>query len=109
MHILSAYLVFGENETELERMEPAHQLNALIDLAESLGIEVRRAPAREESGGRPGGSFVRLRGKSILFLDPCASWNDQISVAAMGLRGQKELDDIFIPPEIRQLIETATQ
>lgn len=88
-------------------MEPAQQLAALIDLAESLEIEVRRSPAREQFGGRLGGALVALRGRSILFLDPSATWNDQVAAAALGLKGRKELDDIFIPPEIRELIDAA--
>ena len=87
-------------------MEPQTQLNALIDLAESLGITVRRVPsAGGVSGERPGGALVRLRGKEMIFLDPSAGVADRIDVVAAALRGRGELADKFLPPEIRELID----
>ena len=87
-------------------MEQASQLAALIDLAESLGIAIRRTPAAGGSEGHPGGAIVKLMGKEILFLDPTASAADQIDAVAVALRGREELARRFLPPEIRDLIET---
>ena len=79
------------------------QIAALMELAESMGIAVRRAPAMGSE--HPGGALVRLKGKDILFLDPTAPSGDQLEVAAAALRGRPELADRFLPPEIRELLE----
>lgn len=86
-------------------MEPHAKLSVLLDLAEELGIVIRRVPAASESPEHPGGAFVRLRGREILFLDPTAAASDQIAVVAAALRGRREIEDRFLPPEIRQLID----
>jgi hypothetical protein len=86
------------------------QLRRLLDLAESLGIAIRRSPAvgSESAGGDPlGGALVRLRGQEILFLDPAASVADRIAVVASALKGRRQLEESFLPPEIRQLIDKA--
>ena len=88
-------------------MDAARQLGALLNLIESLGITIRRAPAAGDGEDHPGGALVRLKGKQILFLDPTASLADQISAAAAALRGRPELEDRFLPPEIRAAIEGA--
>ena len=93
-------------------MDAEAQLSALLDLAESMGIAVRRAPswALGETGpdaddGHPGGALVRLKGREVLFLDPTAPVADRIAVAAAALRGRPELDSHFLPPAIRELLE----
>ena len=86
-------------------MELYDQLNKLIDLAESLGMLIRRAPSAGENPEHPGGAYVRLKGKEIIFLDPTATLIDQIAVAAGALRGRQELENVFLPPEVRELIE----
>ncbi len=89
-------------------METSQQLGALIGLAESVGISIRRAPAAGDSEAtqrEPGGALVRLKGKEIIFLDPTASSSDQIAVVAGALRGRPEIHQRFLPPEIRQLID----
>jgi len=94
-------------DTRAEAMNPHEQLAALIDLAETVGIDVRIAPP---SGGlseyRPG-ALVRLKGREMLFLDPTASLADQIAVVAAALAGRSELQDRFIPPELREQIDLA--
>lgn len=86
-------------------MDELTKLNTLMELADQLEIQVRRAPAAAETGEHPGGSLVKLKGKEMLFLDPTASTSDQISAAAHALRGRAELQDQFIPPEIRELLD----
>lgn len=87
-------------------MDQSQQLEALIDLAESLGMEIRRRPA---GGDGRGGDLVRLRGRELLFLDLSASPADQVEAVASALRGRGEIQDRFIAPEIRTLIERAGQ
>jgi len=86
-------------------MELYDQLNKLIDLAESLGMLIRRAPSAGENPEHPGGAYVRLKGQEIIFLDPTATLIDQIGVVAGALSGRQELDSVFIPPELREIIE----
>ena len=87
-------------------MDEYAQLRSLLDLAESIGLEVRRAPAGGQAGAEhPGGALVRLRGREILFLDTVAAVADRIAVVAAALRGRCEIDRTYLPPEIRGLIE----
>jgi len=89
-------------------MDEHGELRALLDLAESVGIVIRRAPpGPDASAGQahPGGALVRLRDREMLFLDPAASVADRIAVVAAALTGRKEIDDLFIPPQVRRRIE----
>ncbi len=88
-------------------MDASDQLERLIDLCEELGIAIRKAPAGSELGasGHPGGAVVRLKGAEILFLDTTASLADQIAATASALAGRSEIEDRFLPPEIRDLID----
>lgn len=88
-------------------MDEHAKLEALAELAASLGIEVRRLPGAGQSSEHPGGSFVRLKGKEVLFLDPLSSPTDQCAVAAVALRGREGLVHRFLPPEIRQILDNA--
>lgn len=86
-------------------MDEQARLAALVELAESLAIEVRQSPAASQRPESAGGSLVRLKGRHILFLDGSASLGDQIGAVASALRGRKELEDRFIAPELRQAID----
>ena len=87
-------------------MDERGKLRALRDLGESLGIEIRPAPPAETSTAGAG-ALVRLRGKEILFLDGRAPLSDQIELLAGVLHGRPELEDRFIPPELRETIDQA--
>ncbi len=89
-------------------MDNQSKLHFLLDLAESLGIEVRRGPARAGALGAEGGSLVRLRGKEILFLDTHAPHPAQVAAVAAALGGRDEIERMFLPPETRQTIEKAS-
>ena len=88
-------------------MDTEARLNALLELVEACGISIRRLPAGAASDDHPAGSLVRLKDAEVLFLQTNASVPDQISLLAAILRGRKELQDRFLAPEIRQLIEHA--
>ena len=80
-------------------MDEYGQLRFLLDLAEELGVTVRRAPAAppeapDSAGAHPGGALVKLRGREILFLDPSAAVSDRIAVVASALAGRDELEEI---------------
>jgi hypothetical protein len=84
-------------------MDEIGTLHRLIELAESLGVEVRKAPP----GGsdHPGGALVRLGSRQMLFLDPDAPVPDQIVVAVDALRSRPELEEQFLPPDLRERLE----
>ncbi len=84
-------------------MDEYAQLRALLDLAEGAGIVIRRAPAGADE--HPGGALVRVAGREMLFLDPAASVADRIAVVAAALKGRSEVEEAFLPPEIRRRID----
>lgn len=86
-------------------MDNESKLRALLDLAEEIGIGIRRAPADVEGSDHPGGALVRLGKRELLFLDPSASVEDQLSAAVDALKGRQELERRFLPPEIREAME----
>lgn len=86
-------------------MDEEKKLRVLLDLAESLGIEVRRVGGCGAGWDSPGGSLVRLRHREILFLDPAASIGAQVAAAASALARRSEIEQIFLPPEIRETID----
>ena len=86
-------------------MDSHQQLEALLDLAEQVGMDVRPLAGSGGGGEHPGGALVRIRGKEVLFLDAAATVADQLAVTAAALAGRAELEDRFLPPELRQLIE----
>lgn len=86
-------------------MDPYERLSVLIELAESLQIPVRRVPAPGESQEHPGGAVVRVKDRTVLFLYTTAGVSDQIAVVASALHSRKELQDRFLPPEIREILD----
>lgn len=88
-------------------MDQHTKLRLLIDLAESLGITVRSLPHRGGTNGASAGALVQLKGREILFLDSSAPSAEQIAVVAGALKGRSEIQDKFLPPELREIIEQA--
>jgi len=81
------------------------KLTALVELAESVGITVRHMPPGQASAEHPGGAMVRLKDKEVLFLDPGAPAAEQIGLVASALKGRRQIEDRFVPPELREAIE----
>ena len=79
-------------------------LESLMDLADELGVTVRRMPP----GGDSAGAVVTLKGKQVVFLDPSAAPAEQAVVLASALAGREELEDRFLPPEVRELIDSTS-
>ncbi len=90
----------------MNTVDAVTQLESLLDLADDVGLAVRRVPGGADTD-HPGGALVRLRDREVLFLDPDASVADQLAVAAGALRGRPQLDERYLPPELRELIEGA--
>ena len=82
-------------------MRDSDKLRIMLELLQDCGVAVRQAPP----GGDSAGALVRLRGREVLFLDAGADVPEQIELIAAALRGRAELDDRFLPPEIRQTVE----
>ena len=80
-------------------------LTTLLELASSVGITVRSMPGGGDMSEHLGGSLVRVKGKEILFLDDAASAKDQIAALAAALRDRGQLQERFLPPEVRMVIE----
>ena len=89
-------------------MDAHEQLSALMELAESFGIGIRFIRSGGENQAHSGGGLVKLKGREIIFLDTAASLGDQASVIASALIGIKELENRFLLPEIRKILDEAS-
>ena len=81
-------------------MELAAQIDALVELAIRLGVEVRR----EHLGGG-GGGLCTLRGRKVLFIDLDADPATRLEQSLAGMRLLPGTGDIFMPPEIRERLD----
>jgi len=72
----------------------------LAELSEKLGIEVRW------EGLIGDGGICELRGKRILFVDRSLNLDTQVNVMT-GALCEEPLDDVYILPEVRDLLEQA--
>ena len=87
-------------------MTPDAMLSALLELAQGLNITVRTMPSGLD-GQHAGGSLVRLRGKEIIFLDGSADTADQVAALASALKDRPDLENRFLPPEVREALDKA--
>ena len=81
-------------------MDAETRLNAACEVFERLGIVVQR----EHLGGTGGGSCV-VRGTRRVFLDLDTDLATQLEVVAAALRTVRELETVYIPPVVRELID----
>ena len=81
-------------------MESRDLLEHLVELAAQLGISVRRTDL-----GGSGGSLVSLRGRQILFIDTLADPDDQLERIIGDFARLPSLDQIYIIPELRELLD----
>ncbi|MCE5327318.1 MAG: hypothetical protein LLG01_12995 [Planctomycetaceae bacterium] len=87
-------------------MNSGAQLDALVELAESLDIAVRCIAGRPGDGASAG-DLVCLKGKLVLFLDSTAPPAEQAAALAGALAGRKELQDRFLTPALREALDRA--
>jgi len=87
-------------------MEDAALLAALVELAEELGLAVRRLPADAafEGVGPSGSGLCTLRGRPMVWLAPLDPPERQVEVLARALREHagESLEMRFLPPAIRE-------
>lgn len=81
-------------------MDSEGQLGELLDLAERLGVEIRRAWL-----GGDGGGLCVIRGKKVLFLDTAASPPEQVGKTAAALAAVEGVEDCYVRPEVRELLD----
>jgi len=81
-------------------MDAGELVDYLAELSEKLGIEVRW------EGLLGDGGICELRGKRYLFVDRSLDLKTQLDVMATALC-EEPLDEIYILPEARQLLELA--
>jgi hypothetical protein len=87
-------------------MEDAALLAALLELAEELGLAVRRLPADAafDGVGPSGSGLCTLRGQRMAWLSAADPPERQVDVLARALREHAgdSLEMRFLPPAIRE-------
>lgn len=81
-------------------MDLAARLEALCELAEEIGIEVRAEPM-----GGNGGGLCELRGRRVLFVDTAADLATRYDHTLAALAPLTELDQRYLAPEMRDDLE----
>ena len=81
-------------------MNAGEMVDYLAELSEKLGIEVRW------EGLIGDGGICELRGKRFLFVDRSNDLDTQLDVMTAALC-EEAIDDVYILPEVRQLLEAA--
>ena len=81
-------------------MDSQDLLEHLLELASQLDISIRRTDL-----GGSGGSLINLRGRQILFIDTLADPQDQLERIIPDFARLPSLDQIYIIPELRELLD----
>ncbi len=84
-------------------MDDAIALDQLEALAVLLGIEVRHERMPQDDVPSAGGLY-RLKGRSVILIDPRATAKARIEVMIQALKGY-DLKDVYIRPALRQRLE----
>ena len=78
-------------------------LNQLEELAEKLGITVRRENVNAEGSSSSGG-LCRIKDKYVLIIDSQASLKEKKRVITEALK-RFDLGDVYVRPGLRELLE----
>lgn len=81
-------------------MDLQSRLDALLALAEEIGLKVRPEPL-----GGDGGGFCVLRGERILFVDLSADLETRYERTLEALAPMPEIEQRYVCPEIREEME----
>ncbi|MHC4090451.1 MAG: hypothetical protein ACYSVY_09280 [Planctomycetota bacterium] len=81
-------------------MDELAQLERLTQIAEDLGVQVRREPIDGESGG-----LCSVKGKRVLFIDTLADAATRVDRCLEALARVPGIDDHYLRPDIREQIE----
>lgn len=71
----------------------------LIAVARRLGVEVRHVRYEGEGG------LCMLRGRRVLVVNDALATPDRAAVIAKGVAGLPGIEDIFLVPEVRRLLD----
>ena len=85
-------------------MDLQTRLDALVALADEIGLSVRREPL-----GGSGGGYCVLRGQRVLFVDTMADLESKYERTLAALAPLPEIDEKYLRPEIRDDIERFRQ
>lgn len=85
-------------------METHRRLETLLTLADDIGLSIRREPLGGEGGG-----CCMLKGRRVLFLDTTADVEVQYEKTLFALAPLPDLEQRYIPPEIRDDLDRARQ
>lgn len=83
-----------------ECMDLHQRLDALLTLAEQIGLDIRR-----ESLGGDGGGLCVLRGRRVLFVDTAADIDTRYERTLAAISETPEWESRFVAPEIRDDLE----
>lgn len=90
-------------------MDPASVLEALLELADEVGLEVRalRGGSPPESDFASTSACVRVKGKTWVVLSPNDPAELHIEILAGALKSEAgaALEGRYLPPALRQLLE----
>ncbi len=82
-------------------------LSQLEEVADRLGITIRYETLTLAESSSPGG-LCRIEGEYVLILDPQAPLGEKVQVLIKALKGFP-IDDIYVKPAIRDLIEESAE
>lgn len=85
-------------------MDVQTRLETLLAVIDELGIPVRREPL-----GGDGGGLCKLRGQTVLFLDTSADTATRYERTVAAVANLSQLQDRFLPPEIREDLENSAK
>jgi hypothetical protein len=85
-------------------MDLQSRLDALLAMAEEIGLKIRREPL-----GGDGGGYCLLRGQRVLFVDTAADLETRYERTLAALAPLAELDQRYLPPEVREEIDRQRQ
>ncbi len=71
----------------------------LVAVAERLGAEVRHVRYEGEGG------LCTLRGRKVLVVNDVLEAPERVAVIARGVAGLPGVEDVFVVPEIRRLLD----
>jgi hypothetical protein len=83
-------------------MDAGDKLDVLLELAERIGLTLRK-----EALGGEGGGYCVMRGKRVLFVDTMADPASRYERTLAAMAGLSEIEGQFIRPDVREDLERA--